>query len=102
MNLTNLEQHASEAADLMKQLSNPNRLMIVCTLMQQELSVGELNERVPLSQSALSQHLASLRQAGLVATRRESQTIYYRLQGDHAVRVVALLKDLFCPDEELS
>ena len=101
MDLSRLQAHAGEAASLLQQLANQNRLMIVCTLIDGEMSVGELNERIPLSQSALSQHLASLRRAGLVATRRDGQTIYYRIQGDRAVRVVALLKELFCPDEDV-
>lgn len=99
MDLSMMQAHSAEAAALMRQLSNQNRLMIVCSLIDGELSVGELNNAVPLSQSALSQHLASLRESGLVATRRESQTIFYRLQGDKSIRVVALLKDMFCPDD---
>jgi len=99
MDLSAMAQHAGEAAELMRLLSNQNRLMIVCSLVDGELSVGELNERVPLSQSALSQHLASLRKSELVATRREGLTIFYRLQGDKAMRVITLLKDMFCPDE---
>jgi len=90
--------HAKDAALLMKSLGNENRLMILCSLIDGELSVGELNERIPLSQSSLSQHLAMLRTAKLVATRRESQVIYYRLSGDQAIRVIGVLKDMFCPD----
>lgn len=99
MDLSVLTAHAAEAAELMRQLSNQSRLMIVCSLVEGELSVGELNERVPLSQSALSQHLANLRKSELVATRRDGLTIYYRLHGDKATRVISLLKDMFCPDE---
>lgn len=93
-----MQANASEAARLMKSLSNENRLMILCLLVNGEMSVGELNQQVPLSQSALSQHLAALRESGLVATRRESQVIYYRLQGDRVTRVLATLKDIFCAD----
>ena len=92
-----LAANADRAADLMRQLSNQNRLMILCTLINGELSVGALNALIPLSQSSLSQHLASLREAQLVATRRESQTIYYRLNGDAASKVIAVLKELYCP-----
>lgn len=95
-NTQDMLDHAEEAADFLKKMANPNRLMILCSLSDGEMSVTELNARVPLSQSALSQHLAALRQAGLVTTRRESQTIYYRLQGDYALRVVAVLQDIFC------
>ncbi|MDG1485587.1 MAG: metalloregulator ArsR/SmtB family transcription factor, partial [Porticoccaceae bacterium] len=74
--LEQLAEHAQEAAALLKQLSNQHRLMILCSLIDSELSVTELNSRTNLSQSALSQHLASLRNAGLVQTRREAQTIF--------------------------
>lgn len=92
-----LAENAGNAAKLMKAMSNTNRLMVLCTLIDGELSVNELNDRIPLSQSALSQHLASLREADLVATRRESQTIFYRLKGESAMRVIAVLKDIYCP-----
>ncbi len=92
-----MSQHAREAAELMKALSNEHRLMVLCVLMENELSVSDLNAKVLLSQSALSQHLAWLRKLGLVSTRREAQTIYYRLNGDRAQRVIAVLKDIFCP-----
>ena len=94
-----MELHACDAANLLKALANENRLMILCSLVGGELSVGELNSKVPLSQSALSQHLGSLREAGLVATRKESQTVFYRLQGDEATRVIAVLQSIYCPVE---
>tara|TARA_B110000046_G_C13024547_1_gene413153 strand:+ start:5470 stop:5796 length:327 start_codon:yes stop_codon:yes gene_type:complete len=95
-----LQKHAGEAAELLKQLSNQNRLMIMCSLIGNELSVGELNERTELSQSALSQHLASLRNANLVLTRREAQTIFYSLHGDNAIQIIAVLKSIYCPELE--
>lgn len=95
--LTDMQQHAHAAATLLKALANENRLMILCTLVGGEMSVGELNEKVPLSQSALSQHLAGLREAGLVSTRKEAQTVYYRLQGDEATKVIAVLQSIYCP-----
>jgi DNA-binding transcriptional ArsR family regulator len=72
-----LQQHAQQAADMLKQLGNVNRLMILCALVGGERSVGELHSMTNLSQSALSQHLASLRKAQLVQTRRQAQTIFY-------------------------
>lgn len=96
--MAEMQQHASDAASLLKQLANEHRLLILCSLIGEELSVGELNDRVPLSQSALSQHLSSLRQAGLVQTRRESQTIFYSLCGDEAIKVIGVLKSIYCPD----
>jgi DNA-binding transcriptional ArsR family regulator len=96
--LSELQAHAQAAAQLLKALANEHRLMILCTLISQELSVGELNARVPLSQSALSQHLAGLREAGLVKTRKAAQTVYYQLAGDEASRVIAVLQSIYCPD----
>jgi ArsR family transcriptional regulator, virulence genes transcriptional regulator len=97
-NIAHLKPHAQAAAALLKALANENRLMILCTLAAGELSVGELNERIPLSQSALSQHLAGLREAGLVATRKEAQTVFYRLEGTEAIQVIAVLQSIYCPD----
>lgn len=94
-----MQEHAQAAANLLKALANENRLMILCTLISNEMSVGELNARVPLSQSALSQHLASLREAGLVVTRKEAQTVYYSLQGDEAQKIIAVLQSIYCPVE---
>lgn len=97
--LDQLTQNAEQAAALLKAMSNPNRLMILCSILDTERSVNELNERVPLSQSALSQHLAALRHAGLVKTRREAQTIYYSIQGDAPAQIIAVLKNVFCPQQ---
>ena len=89
-------RHADKAADLLKALANPNRLQILCVLGEGELSVSALNERIPLSQSALSQHLAVLRSDGLVRTRRESQTIYYSVSPGPALDVIQVLHGHFC------
>ena len=97
--MNDMQIHAQAAASLLKALANENRLMILCTLMGGEMSVGELNEQVPLSQSALSQHLASLRDAGLVNTRKEAQTVFYRLEGDEASKVIAVLQSIYCPQD---
>ena len=97
MQITALEQQAAEAASLMRALSNESRLLVLCHLVTSgELSVGELVERIGLSQSALSQHLARLRDEGLVATRKEAQNVFYRICDPRAEQVLALLHDLFC------
>ena len=80
-----------QATTLLKAMANDNRLRILCLLDSNELSVTELNQRLSLSQSALSQHLAILRREGLVSTRRASQTIYYSLQGESARTVIEAL-----------
>jgi len=91
-----MERHAGDAASLLKSLANPHRLAILCVLGEGEVAVGALNERIPLSQSALSQHLAVLREEGLVGTRRESQTIYYSIRPGPALDVIRVLHDHFC------
>ena len=91
-----MQQNASDAVSLLKGLANESRLMIMCVLSEGEVSVGELNKRIKLSQSALSQHLAVLRDQGLVQTRRESQTIYYRLEDTAAMNIIELLHEVYC------
>ena len=86
-----MRAHAGDAARLLRALANDKRLMLLCLLFGGERSVGELNARVDLSQSALSQHLAVLREEGIVATRREAQTVRYRIADPAAVKVVACL-----------
>lgn len=92
-------RQAGEASRLLKALSNESRLLVLCFLVEAgELSVGELTERVGLSQSALSQHLAKLREEGLVATRKESQSVFYRVCDPKAEQVLALLHQIYCPE----
>jgi DNA-binding transcriptional ArsR family regulator len=97
-----MQEHAAEAAGLMKALGNESRLMILCLLTEGERSVSDLNELIPLSQSALSQQLARLRQQGLVKTRRESQTIYYALANGPADQVIYLLHEIYCGTADCS
>jgi DNA-binding transcriptional ArsR family regulator len=94
--LEEMHAHAAEAANLMKALGNEQRLLILCNLLEQPLSVSEINERVHLSQSALSQHLALLREQGMVETRREAQSIYYSLPPGAVTRIMAVLQEIFC------
>jgi len=96
--LDEMMEHAGAAADLLRALANEVRLMILCTLASEEMSVGDLNKKVKLSQSALSQHLAVLRRDNLVTTRRESQTIFYSLADSRASRIIEVLRDMYCSD----
>jgi ArsR family transcriptional regulator, virulence genes transcriptional regulator len=96
MNIQGLERNAAAAASFLKALGNEKRLQILCRLHEGELSVGELQQAVGLSQSALSQHLARLRKDRLVLTRRESQTIYYSLADTAVTEVIAVLHGRFC------
>ena len=91
-----MREHAAEAAKLMNALGNESRLMVLCMLAEREYSVGELNEIIPLSQSALSQQLARLRAQGLVKTRREAQTIFYSLVDGAANKVIHLMHEIYC------
>ena len=96
--LRELERKAAEAAGLLKLLANENRLLILCRLaLNGEMSVSSLTEAVGLSQSALSQHLAKMREEGLLATRRDGQTIFYRIADPNAERLLQALKGIFCP-----
>ena len=88
--------HAADAARLLKALSNEKRLMLLCLLVEGERSVSGLNARLDLSQSALSQHLALLRADGLVTTRRDAQTIYYKLADGPAQRIIETLHSIYC------
>lgn len=94
-----LTRQAGEAARLLKLLGNENRLLILCFLaVRGEMTVGEIVEVVGLSQSALSQHLAKLRADGLVSFRRNSQMLHYRVADKRALRVLQVLKDIYCGD----
>jgi len=98
--LARLEANVEEAARMLRLLANEKRLLMLCHLVGAgEMNVGALADAVGLSQSALSQHLARLREEGLVATRREAQTIHYRLADPKAARLLALLRDIYCPPE---
>ncbi len=87
---------ANQAGDLLKSLSNPHRLMILCQLLEGERSVGELAAFLDLRSSTVSQHLALLRREGLVAARREAQTIFYGIASHPARRILETLFELFC------
>lgn len=96
MNIKDMEANAAQAVKLLKALANERRLFILCHLLDKELSVGEMNQFLGLSQSALSQHLAILRNDDLVSTRKEAQTVYYSLKSDEVREMIALLHRLYC------
>ena len=95
-NLKAMRRNAGEAATMLRMLSHEARLTVLCDLVGGERTAGELVGASGLSQSALSQHLAKLRDEGLVATRRESQTIHYRLADPKIARLIGLLHELYC------
>ena len=94
--LEQFQQSAGAATRLLRALSNEHRLMILCRLGDGELQVSQLQALVGLSQSALSQHLARLRDDGLVATRRDGTAVFYRIHDTAALKVIAVLADLYC------
>ena len=96
MDIDILRRSAKEAGRLMKALSNPDRLLLMCQLAQGELRVGELEELVGILQPTLSQQLSVLREEGLVSTRREGTAIYYRIDSEQALAVMAVLYEQFC------
>jgi len=96
MNMGELQARALRAAGLLKAMSNPARLMVLCQLAEGEKSVGELEKVADVSQSALSQHLALLRERGLVRCRRDGQSMLYDLAGPEAPALLAALYEVYC------
>ena len=96
MNMGELQSRALRAAGLLKATANPVRLMVLCQLAEGEKSVGELEKVAGVSQSALSQHLALLRERGVVRSRREGQSIFYALDGPEAPALLAALYEVYC------
>jgi DNA-binding transcriptional ArsR family regulator len=91
-----MRAHAADTTRLLKALANEKRLMILCLLVDSERTVGELNALLDLSQSALSQHLAVLRDDGFVQTRRHAQSVVYSLPSGPAKRIIDLLHKVYC------
>lgn len=96
VDLDRMQESAAMASEFLSNLANEKRLLTLCQLMEAECSVGELAEAVGLSQSALSQHLTRLRNDGLVDTRREGQTIHYRIADPRVKKLIRVLYDTFC------
>ncbi|WP_432288366.1 metalloregulator ArsR/SmtB family transcription factor [Aminobacter sp. BA135] len=94
--MSELLERAGEASEFLKKLANPNRLMIVCALVDGERSVRDLEDRLGIRQPGLSQQLAELRDAGLIAGRKESKSVFYRLADERVAEMVALLYRMFC------
>ena len=93
-----LQEGAAQAAAMLRSVGNEHRLLVLCLLIEHgEMTAGALHEQVGLSQSALSQHLGRMRDEGLVAYRREAQTLHYRIDNPDVARLIAALKSIFCP-----
>jgi DNA-binding transcriptional ArsR family regulator len=96
-----MQEKADQATDLLKALANRNRLMILCMLSSEELSVGEIAKRLDLRDTVVSQHLALLRKDGLVQSRRDAQTMYYSLAANEARRIIDVLYELYCDTDDV-
>lgn len=99
MNPADMLSRAEDAEKYLKNIANKTRLMILCSLLENELSVSDLLSRIAVTQPVISQHLALLRESEMVATRRDGQTIYYRLADERVERTIALLYEFFCKEE---
>lgn len=97
---SHLQAAAGQAATLLKALSNPDRLLILCQLAQGELNVGELESRTGIRQPTLSQQLTVLREGQLVNTRRDGKQMFYSVASAQALAVLQVLYQLYCPDDE--
>ena len=96
-----LEERSGEAAALLKLMANRHRLLILCYLHEASMSVSSLQSMLPLSQSALSQHLANLRQSGLVSTARRGTEVHYSLADHRVVALLATLQEVVCRPEDI-
>lgn len=100
MNIADLEPRADDAAELLTAMANPKRLLILCHLLDAELSVNQLSDLVGLAQSPLSQHLSKLRALRLVAARREGQMVLYRLASDSVTQILTTLYGIYCAPQK--
>ena len=99
MDIELMQANAAQASALLKSLSNPSRLLVLCALVTREHTAGELEELTGISQSAISQHLARLRDDDMVDTRRDAQRIFYSLKNQAVRSVLETLHGLYCPDK---
>ena len=99
MNVDNMHQTAEMVSDLLKVLSNKNRLLVLCQLAEEEKSVGELARLLDIREQAMSQQLALLRKDGLVSTRRDGQTIYYSFARTDVKKLIEFLYETYCGDD---
>ncbi|QDP01542.1 winged helix-turn-helix transcriptional regulator [Thalassotalea sp. PS06] len=100
MEMNNIADNARQAANLLKLIGNEVRLMILCSLIENKLTVGQINERIDISQSALSQHLAKLRSDNLVDCEKDGLSVYYHIANPVVIKIIHILQDEFCPSEE--
>jgi len=100
LSLKDMQKAADQACRLLKVMSNPDRLMILCQLSQGEMRVGELEEALGIVQPTLSQQLTVLRDEALVSTRREGKNIYYQLSSPQALALMQVMYAQFCATDK--
>lgn len=100
IDIEQLRKNAGAAGQLLKALGNPDRLVLLCQLVQGEMNVGDLEEHLQIVQPTLSQQLGVLRREGLVDTRRDGRQIYYRISSPKALAVIETLYNLYCADDQ--
>jgi len=98
LNLESMQANAGALADLLKLLSNRNRLLVLCALVARDHTAGELEVLTGLSQPAISQHLAKLRKAGMVTTQKDAQRVIYSLDEPDVRAIIETLHSIYCPD----
>jgi len=96
MNIEEMEQNAEQAAGFLKGLANPHRLLILCQLSEGEKSVTELIAATGLAQTSMSQHLSKLKDENIVTFRRNHRTLYYRIDNDAVLAIMAIMYEHFC------
>ncbi|GLO63563.1 transcriptional regulator [Vibrio sp. MACH09] len=96
MNIEKMQSNATYVSELLKTMAHPERLMVLCQLMQEEVGAGKLQENSSLSQSAFSQHLTVLRKQGLVKIRKESQQVFYSLSDERVAALIKNLHSIYC------
>jgi len=94
--LIDKEEDIMQAAQAMKAIAHPLRLKILCVLGDQEVNVQDIVERVGTSQSNISQHLAILRDKGVLATRKDANRVFYRIGDLRTLKLVGMMRDVFC------
>ena len=109
MNVANLEntvlmtreEDINRASRSLKAMSHPLRLRILCTLGDQEVSVQDIVESVGTSQSNISQHLAILRDKGILASRKDANKVFYRVSDTRTLRLIGMMQEVFCSTKKI-
>ena len=96
------DEDIDRASRSLKAMSHPLRLKILCTLGDQEISVQDIVEHVGTSQSNISQHLAILRDKGILASRKDANRVYYRVGDARTLRLIGMMREVFCSMENSS